>query len=250
MSRQIRIYQNTNLLNRALAERFVSISESAIAARGRFVVCLAGGNTPRHAYELLTTQEYASLIDWNNAYVFWGDERSVPPESSESNARMVRETLLNHVPVPVNHIHRIHGELSPVQAAEQYDRALREFFRNRMGVDKPRFDLVLLGVGADGHTASLFPGTSALREENRWVVANHVPSQNAWRITLTTPAFNAAANVIFLVAGAEKAETVKRVLESPGNPFELPAQIIQPQDGSLIWLLDEPAAARLTSQKC
>lgn len=249
MSREVRIYQNAGLLNRALAERVVTISESAIAARGRFVVCLAGGSTPRSAYELMTTQEYTSLIDWSNAYVFWGDERCVPPESTDSNARMVRETLLNHVPVPINHIYRIHGELPPIQAAEQYDQTLREFFRNRMNSGKPRFDLVLLGLGADAHTASLFPGTTALREEKRWAVANHVPSLNAWRVTLTAPALNAAANVIFLVSGADKAETVKSVLESPANPEQLPAQMINPPDGRLVWLLDEPAASRLASQK-
>jgi 6-phosphogluconolactonase len=249
MTREVRVYQNTNLLNRALAERFVTISERAIAARGRFVVCLAGGNTPRSAYELMTTQEYTSLIDWNNAYVFWGDERCVPPESPESNVRMVRETLLNFVPVPINHINRIRGELPPVQAAEQYDRTLRDFFRDRMNSGKPRFDLVLLGMGADGHTASLFPGTTALREEKRWAVANHVPSLDAWRVTLTAPAINAAANVIFLVSGAEKAETVKSVLEGNENSAQLPAQMIKPENGHLLWLLDDPAASRLATQK-
>lgn len=249
MTREVRVYQNTNLLNRALAERFVTISERAIAARGRFVVCLAGGNTPRSAYELMTTQEYTSLIDWSNAYVFWGDERCVPPESPESNVRMVRETLLNFVPVPINHINRIRGELPPVQAAEQYDRTLRDFFRDRMNSGKPRFDLVLLGMGADGHTASLFPGTTALREEKRWAVANHVPSLDAWRVTLTAPAINAAANVIFLVSGAEKAETVKSVLEGNENSAQLPAQMIKPENGHLLWLLDDPAASRLATQK-
>ena len=249
MTRDVRVYPNTGLLYRAVAERFVSISERALAARGRFVICLAGGSTPRGVYELLTTQEYTSQIDWNNAYIFWGDERSVPPESVDSNARMARETLLNHVPVPVNHIYRIHGELPPVQAAEQYDRTLRDFFRNRMSIDKPRFDLVLLGMGADGHTASLFPGTSALREQERWVVANHVPSLNTWRITLTASALNAAANILFLVAGAGKAAMVKSVLEGPDDPVSLPSQLIAPENGALIWMLDEPAAARLTNQK-
>lgn len=249
MSREVRVYSNSLLLSRALAERVANVAEKAFAARGRFVVCLAGGSTPRAAYELLTTQEYTSLVDWQNAYVFWGDERCVPPESPESNARMVRETLLNFVPVPVNHIYRIHGEMEPELAARQYDETLREFFRHRMASALPRFDLVLLGMGSDGHTASLFPGASVLREQTRWVAAHHVPSLDAWRITLTPPALNAAANVIFLVAGAEKAETVRSVLEGPEIPGQLPAQLIKPENGSLLWLLDDHAASRLASVK-
>ena len=249
MTREVRVYSNALLLNRALAERVASISEKAIAARGRFVVCLAGGNTPRAAYELMTTQEYTNLIDWQNAYVFWGDERCVPPESPESNARMVRETLLNFVPVPVNHINRIHGELEPEIAAQEYEKILRGFFRNRAGSEKPRFDLVLLGMGVDGHTASLFPGTPVLSEQTRLVAAQYIRSLNTWRVTLTPPALNAAANVIFLVAGSEKADTVKSVIEGPEIPNQLPSQLIKPENGNLLWLLDEAAASRLTSVK-
>jgi 6-phosphogluconolactonase len=249
MTREVRVYQNAGLLNRAVAERFFSISDKAVAARGRFVTCLAGGNTPRGLYELLTTPEYTSLIDWRSAYVFWSDERCVPPESLESNARMVRETLLNHVPVPVNQIHRIRGEIDPQQAAEEYDKALRDFFQNRMQSGKPRFDLALLGMGLDGHTASLFPGAPALHEEKRWAVAHHVEKMDTWRVTLTPPALNAAANVIFLVMGADKADTVKRVLEGEQVPDELPAQIVKPENGNVTWLLDEAAASKLVKVK-
>jgi 6-phosphogluconolactonase len=249
MTKEIRVYQNAGQVNRALAERFASISGKAIAARGRFVVSLAGGNTPHGAYELMTTPEYVALIDWQSAYVFWGDERCVPPESLESNARSVRETLLNHVPVPVNHIHRIRGEIDPEQAAEEYDKTLREFFRNRMQSGKPRFDLVLLGMGVDGHTASLFPGAPSLHEEKKWVVAHKVKNVDLWRITLTPVALNAASNVIFLVMGAEKADMVKRVLEGDPNPDELPAQSIKPVDGNVLWLLDEHAASKLVTVK-
>ncbi|HLU10134.1 MAG TPA: 6-phosphogluconolactonase [Oceanobacillus sp.] len=249
MAREVRVYQNAGQVNRALAERFASISSKAIAARGRFVVCLAGGNTPRGAYELLTTPEYTALVDWQSAYVFWGDERCVPPESMDSNARMVREALLNHVPVPVNQVHRIRGEIDPIQAAEEYDKTLRDFFRNRMQSGKPRFDLVLLGMGVDGHTASLFPGADALREDKKWAVAHQVKTLNTWRVTLTPAALNAASNVIFLVMGADKADTVKRVLEGEPNPEELPAQIIKPENGNVLWLLDEHAASKLATVK-
>jgi 6-phosphogluconolactonase len=249
MAREVRVYQNAGQVNRALAERFVSITSKAIAARGRFVVSLAGGNTPRGAYELLTTSEYTALIDWQNANVFWDDERCVPPESLESNARTVREAFLNHVPVPVNQIHRIRGEIDPIQAAEEYDKALRDFFRNRMQSGKPRFDLVLLGMGVDGHTASLFPGAESLREDKKWAVAHQIKTLNTWRITLTPVALNAASNLIFLVMGSDKADTVKRVLEGEPNPEELPAQIIKPENGNVIWLLDEPAASKLETVK-
>lgn len=249
MAREVRVYQNAGQVNRALAERFVSISSKAIAARGRFIVSLAGGNTPRGAYELLTTPEYTSLIDWQSGYVFWDDERCVPPESLESNARTVREALLNHVPVPVNQVHRIRGEIDPIQAAEEYDKVLHDFFRNRMQSGKPRFDLVLLGMGADGHTASLFPGAPSLREDKKWAVAHQIKTLNTWRITLTPVALNAASNVVFLVMGADKADTVKRVLEGEPNPEELPAQIIKPESGNVLWLLDEPAASKLVTVK-
>jgi 6-phosphogluconolactonase len=249
MTKEVRVYQNANQVNRALAERFVSISSKAIAARGRFVVCLAGGNTPRGAYELLTTPEYTALVDWTNAYVFWGDERCVPPESLESNARTVRETLLNHVPVPVNQIHRIRGEIDAEQSAVEYEKTLRDFFKNRMQSGKPRFDLVLLGMGADGHTASIFPGAASLHEEKRWVAPHKIKSLDMWRVTLTPLALNAASNVIFLVMGSDKADTVKRVLEGDYVPDELPAQIVKPENGSVLWLLDEHAASKLVSVK-
>lgn len=248
MNREIRIYPDTIQLNRALADRVVSISEKAIAARGRFVIGLSGGNTPRAAYELMATPEYVSLIDWQNSYIFWGDERCVPPDSPDSNARMARETLLNFVPVPVNHIYRIHGEAGAEQAAEQYEATLRDFFTHRLGMRSPRFDLLLLGMGADGHTASLFPHTAALNERKRWVVGHYVPNVSAWRVTLTVPALNAAANVIFLTTGSDKADVLKQVLEGPYLPEQFPSQLVQPENGRLTWLLDRSAAARLSSE--
>lgn len=244
---EVRVYSTTQHQARACADRLVSIAQQAVSARGRFMIALAGGGTPRLTYQLLATEEYSGQIDWRDSYVFFGDERCVPPESRESNARMARETLLNFVPVPLNHIYRIHGELEPQQAADHYEMTLRDFFERRLGLGSPQFDVVLLGLGADGHTASLFPGTPALHAIGRWAAANEVSALKSWRITLTAEAINAAANVIFLVSGAEKAQTVKRVLEGPHQPELLPAQLIRPENGSLHWLLDAEAAALLTS---
>lgn len=244
---EVRVYPTVQRQARACAEQIVDIARKAISARGRFTIALAGGGTPRLTYQLLATEEYISQIDWRDSYVFFSDERCVPPESKDSNARMARETLLNFVPVPLSHIYRMHGELEPQQAAEQYEKALRDFFERRLGLRSPGFDVVLLGLGADGHTASLFPGTPALSALGRWVAANEVPALKSWRITLTAEAINAAENVLFLVSGAEKAEAVKRVLEGPHQPELLPAQLIRPATGSLYWLLDAESAALLTS---
>lgn len=243
---EVHIYPTAQLQAQACAERIVSIAQKALSARGCFTIALAGGGTPRLTYQLLATEAYSSQIDWRDSYIFFSDERCVPPESRDSNARMARETLLNFVPIPLNHIHRIHGELEPQQAAEQHETALRDFFERRLGLRSPQFDVVLLGLGADGHTASLFPGSPALHALGRWAVANEVAALKSWRITLTAEAINAAANVLFLVSGAEKAEAVKRVLEGPHRPELLPAQLIRPEAGSLHWLLDAESAALLT----
>jgi len=171
-------------------------------------------------------------------HVFWGDERCVPPEHPESNYRLAREALLDHVPLPLANIHRIHTEREPAQAAADYERTLRRFFGPG---NAPRFDLVLLGLGTDGHTASLFPGTPAVQEHERWVVAHYVPSLAAWRVTLTPAVLNAADQVTFLVAGAEKAGVLDRVLNGPCQPDVLPAQVVRPAGGSLLWLVDAAA---------
>ncbi|MFQ3567331.1 MAG: 6-phosphogluconolactonase [Aggregatilineales bacterium] len=243
---EVHVYPTARHLAIACAERIVSIAQSAIGVRGRFIIALAGGATPRLTYQLLATEEYSSQIDWRDSYIFFSDERCVSPESKDSNARMARETLLNFVPIPLNHIYRIHGELEPQQAAEQYEIALHDFFEQRLGLHSPQFDVVLLGLGADGHTASLFPGSPALHVRGQWVAAHEVPALKSWRITLTAEAINAAVNVLFLVSGAEKAEAVKQVLEGPHRPELLPAQLIRPETGNLYWLLDAKSAALLT----
>lgn len=164
--RTVRVYQTPVIAARALAERIVTVSEQAMAVRGRFVIALAGGSTPQMAYDILSA-EFGERVDWESTYVFWGDERAVPPESSQSNVRMARDHMLNFVPVPTAHVYRIRGEMPPEAAAREYEHTLRAFFGGRTESEMPRFDVLLLGMGADGHTASLFPGHAALRERER-----------------------------------------------------------------------------------
>jgi 6-phosphogluconolactonase len=241
---QIEIFPDPSALARAAAERFIRLAAEAIAAGGQFSVGLSGGSTPRALFALLATAEYARQVDWPNTHFFWGDERCVPPDHPDSNYRMARELLLEHVPLPAENIHRMHGETEPEQAAAEYEQILRMFFAPEEPA-LPRFDVLLQGLGEDGHTASLFPGTRALYERARWVMDNYVPRLDMWRITLTTTAINAAARVIFLVEGHNKAETLRAVLRGPHLPEKYPAQFIQPVDGELIWMVDEAAAAGL-----
>ena len=222
---------------REAAERVVAAASAAIAARGRFTFALSGGSTPRVLFELLASDAYRSRVDWARAEIFFGDERCVPPDDSASNYRMARETLLDHVPARV---HRMRGEDDPVAAAVAYERELRELFGTA-----PRFDLVLLGMGDNGHTASLFPGLTAVTERERWVVAEYVAEVSMWRITFTPVVLNAAAEDLFLVAGSDKASMLHRVLEGPRDPRALPSQVVAPADGRLVWLVDAAAAAEL-----
>jgi 6-phosphogluconolactonase len=237
---EIRTYPDAASLARAAAEHFVTLATQAMTARGRFVVALSGGSTPRAAYTLLASDEFVARVDWPRVHVFWGDERCVPPDHAESNYRMARETLLDKIPIPAENIHRIQGELPPDQAATAYQAELEAV----LGAGG-RFDLILLGMGEDGHTASLFPGTTALHEQTRWVVAHYVDKLSAWRVTLTPVAINAAAHVTFLVSGAGKAERLREVLDGPHQPDVLPAQIVRPTDGRLLWLADAAAAVHV-----
>ncbi len=248
----VEVYPDAVSLARAAVEHFVALAAEAISTRGRFAVALAGGSTPRATYRLLAADEFAARVDWRHVHVFWGDERCVPPDHPDSNYRMARQTLLDAVPLPADNVHRIQGEMEPTRAAAQYERTLRAFFSSSAGgrdagnEETPaRFDLVLLGMGGDGHTASLFPGTMAIGEQTRWVVAHHVEKLSAWRVTLTPVAINAAANVTFLVSGAGKAERLQQVLAGPYRPDVLPAQIVRPGRGRLRWLVDAAAAALL-----
>lgn len=227
------------------AERIAKLAEEAVARAGRFTVALAGGSTPKELYALLATQPYRARLPWRETHVFWGDERCVGPEHPESNYRMAVETLLRHVPVRPGQIHRMRGEdPDPDRAAAEYDALLRETFGLAPGVP-PRFDLVLLGLGADGHTASLFPGSPALRETERLAVAVFVERLGARRLTVTLPVLNAAAATLFLVSGGDKAEILRAVLEAVPDAEPLPAQLVGPPAGTVTWLVDAAAASLL-----
>ena len=228
-------------LARAAAEHFVECTQEAIADHGYFSVALAGGSTPRLAYETLATVEYAPRVQWEKVHVFWGDERCVAPNHEDSNYRMAFGVLLRHSPIPVKQIHRMEGELDPKEAAQAYEDQLRSFF----GPKAPRFDLILLGLGEDGHTASLFPSSKALDEKKHWVAPNYVRRLSVWRLTLTALLINQAANVTFLVSGENKAEVLRRVLAGRYTPEEIPAQMIRPDHGQLRWLVDAAAATLL-----
>ena len=243
------VLPNALLLADAAAQRFVFAANAAIQARGEFTVALSGGSTPRQVYARLATEPFVSSLDWSRVHVLWGDERCVPPEHESSNYRMTRETLLDHVPVPEGNVHRIRGEDDPVEAATTYESVLRTVLRTPSGPPRTapgsRLDLVLLGLGQDGHTASLFPGAASLRATEEWVAAEYVHEVATWRVTLTAGVINAAAEVVFLVSGDAKAAIVRSVLEGRTRPHELPAQFIAPAAGHLVWLLDAPAAAEL-----
>jgi 6-phosphogluconolactonase len=238
---EIRILKTAADLFEAAASEFAAQASAAIRANGRFTVALSGGSTPRTLYALLATKPG---IPWDKICIFWGDERHVAPDQPESNYRMANEALLSKVPVRPENIFRIHAEETDAAAAAlQYEQTLKDFFHLSPG-EFPRFDLIFLGVGPDGHTASLFPGTSALAETRRLVVSNWVAKFNTDRITFTFPVLNAAARVIFLLSGADKAATLQEVLEN--KSADLPSQKVCPVNGTLIWMVDEPAARTLT----
>lgn len=235
------VLPDADALAAVAAERIVAVAREAIAARGRFMIALAGGATPRATYARLAATPEA--VDWPRTWVAFGDERCVPPDHRESNYRAAREVLLDRVPVPSAQVMRMEGERpDPEVAATDYARRLAQAFGTRRG-EWPRFDLVLLGMGLDGHTASLFPGSPAARETFRTVIAVHAAAAAIpQRLTLTLPVVNAARCVIMLVAGQEKARTVAAAL-APGST--LPAGLVAPVDGELVWMLDRGAAARL-----
>jgi 6-phosphogluconolactonase len=242
--RDVECFSDRGEMVRMEAERIVARARDSIGQRARFLLCLAGGSTPKPLYELLATPPFATRIDWPRVHVFWGDERCVPPDHPESNYRMAREALLDHVQLPGTNVHRIRGEDEPSKAAAAYEELLATFFGSREILPQASFDLVLLGMGADGHTASLFPGSAAARETRRWVVAIPGPQPGHWRVSLTPVLLNTAEDVTFLVSGANKADRLKDVLEDRG-PDLLPAQLIRPTHGALLWVVDTAAAARL-----
>ncbi|PYT05475.1 MAG: 6-phosphogluconolactonase [Acidobacteria bacterium] len=238
----VRVFDDPEQVAREAAGLFVRLSIEAVSERGRFAVALSGGTTPRRVYELLASDDYGTQVSWANVHVFFGDERTVAPDHADSNYRMANEALLSHVAIPSKNVHRIEGVGDAAANASQYESEMGELFGD---VAWPRLDLVMLGMGDDGHTASLFPGSSALAEQRAWVAANWVEKFQTWRITLTAPAINAARRVLFLVTGATKAERLREVLRGERDPSRLPSQLISPRDGTLEWFVDRAAAARL-----
>jgi len=234
-------------LARRAAQYFLEMAGEAVQAQGRARIAISGGSTPKATFALLAdpNEPWRNHMPWDSLDLYWVDERCVPPDDADSNYRMTRETLLDHVPLQPEQIHRIEGELDPEAAAAHYESELRSSFHLE-GADSPRFDLVALGMGPDGHTASLFPHTEAIHELSRLAVANHVPQQkDSWRVTLTWPVINHSSSVFFLIAGQDKAAVLSEVLTGPRDPDRLPSQLIWPASGILTLILDKAAAALL-----
>lgn len=229
----LHVFESKEALAEAATQDFVLRAREAIEVSGRFAVALAGGSTPKMTYERLAG-DHADDLDWSKVHCFFGDERTVPPDHENSNYRMAKEALLDHV--PVGGVYRMRGELAPAEAARAYEDELRGFFG-----EAPRLDLTILGIGEDGHTASLFPQTPALDVADRWVVENPVEKLDTTRVTLTIPVINASRAVVFLVAGDDKAEALKEILEGEADPHYYPAKLIRPASGP-VWMVDRAAA--------
>lgn len=230
----------------AAARLFADSAIAAVSSRGLARIAISGGTTPKAMFALLAdpAQPFLKQLPWDKLQLYWVDERCVPPTDPESNYRMTNEAMLSKVPLPADHVFRMEGELPPEEAASRYESTLRNSMRLE-GAESPAFDLVLLGMGDDGHTASLFPHTEAIHELGRLVVANHVPQKDTWRITLTSPVINAGAEVAFLIEGSAKTDVLAEVMTGPRDPERLPSQLVRPFNGKLRLLLDEAAAAKL-----
>ncbi len=237
---RVSVFDDLESLSRAAADLFLSVASDAIALRGRFSVALSGGATPRRLYTLLASSAYQSRVDWSHVHLFWADERCVPPDHRASNFKLLSDTLLGRVFVPEKNIHRMRGEANPEEAAREYENQLSQFFGPS---SLPAFDLIMLGVGEDGHTASLFPGSPAVREEKRMVVPVYLDKPNINRITLTLPVINHADRVLFLAAGKAKAGVIHHILDE-GNSREYPAGLVCPESGTITWFLDQEAAGK------
>ena len=244
----VRVYADADELALKAARRFARLADQYVVGCGRFTVALSGGSTPRKMFTILANEPFLDTVPWSSIYFFWGDERTVPSDHPESNYRMANEALLECAPVPRENIFRIPSENpSPDFAAAAYAETLARTLD--CPNEFPRFDLIMLGMGADGHTASLFPFTTALHVVDRIVVANRVDKLQTYRITLTPVAINEARNVTFLIGGANKADALKAVLEGPAEPYRYPSQLIHPRDGSLLWMADEAAASLLEGNR-
>jgi 6-phosphogluconolactonase len=248
VEREIRILADGGAIAKRAAQEFVQAGASAVREKKVFNVALAGGSTPKALYGLLVNDPaLCSQVPWDKMHLFFGDERHVPPDHPDSNFRMATEAMISKSPLKPEQVTRIKGEYPDTeQAALEYEKALREYFKLKDG-DYPRFDLVLAGMGNEGHTLSLFPGTKALHADGRIVVRNWIGKLYTERITLTAPAASHSAEIIFMVTGTDKAPALKAVLEGPFEPEQLPAQALQPKNGKLLWLVDAGAGSLLTS---
>ncbi len=240
---KIERYPNTDTLSQEAAQYIVRLANEAIVTHGRFTFALSGGSTPKKLYSLLGSDAYRKQIDWTRVEIFWSDERCVPPDNPESNYLMAQQALLNNVPIPANQIHPMPADQPNREAASQaYTSEMQRVFGTN-GI--PQFDLIQLGMGPEGHTASLFPHQPSLHEQQRLVMPVTVPKPPPDRLTFTPPLLNAAHHILFLVTGAEKADAVQAVLEGPYQPDEYPAQLVQPTNGDVVWMLDEAATVKL-----
>jgi 6-phosphogluconolactonase len=238
---QLHIYKDPDELSKAAAKWIADCIANTLKKQNRFTIALSGGSTPQKLHAILATSPYREQIDWSKLHIFWGDERAVPSEDNRNNAKMGYDTLLNHVPVPATQIHVMRTDVDPLVSAKEYEEILHGYFDNTTH----SFDLVLLGMGDDGHTLSLFPGTDVVWEKEKWVTAFFLVSQNMYRITLTAAIVNQSASVAFLTTGAGKASALKEVLQGKFNPDKYPSQIIQPVNGALHWFVDKDAASHL-----
>lgn len=245
MKPKLRIFKDLESLSREAADLFIERAAASVTKRGRFLVALNGGGTPNRLFQLLAT-EHRDQVNWSNVHVFWGDERCVPPGDPGSNYRQAKEVLLDHIPILESNIHRVKGELDPASAAQDYAQILKSFAEDDL--EFPRFDLVQLGMGEDGHTASLFPGSTVDVNEAVIPVIAHYQDRPANRVTLTQVVFNEARMVVFMATGEKKADALAEVLSEGYDPERLPAQRISPKDGNLLWLVDEEAAGKLPRQ--
>jgi 6-phosphogluconolactonase len=237
----LKIFADLEELSQFAARQFSELAQEATDRNGRFSVALTGGSSPKRLHQLLATPPYRAQIPWQKVHIFWGDERYVPMTDDRSNAKMAFDALLHHVDIPENQIHVMTSHLPPETFASQYEQIIKDFFQGA----PPIFDLILLGMGEDGHTASLFPETEVLQEKEKLVSSLYLPSQSMHRITMTAPLINQASQVIMLVFGKKKAKTLHQVLKGPYQPEHLPVQLIQPENGELTWLVDEEAASHL-----
>ena len=243
---QISIYPDTNILSREAAQFIVRLANEAIVTHGRFTIALSGGSTPKVLYSLLGDEPYRSQIDWAHVDIFWSDERCVPPDSEDSNYYLAQQVLLSKISIPDNQVHRMPADRPDRDAASQA--YTEEMYRTFGTIHIPKFDLIQLGMGPEGHTASLFPHQSSLHEQQRLVIPVTVPKPPPPRLTFTPPILNAARHILFLVTGSDKADAVHAVLEGDYQPDEYPAQLVRPTNGEITWMLDTYAAEKLTYQ--